>query len=337
MQSIDSAVQQFATTKHPEIILLGSSLIMSPVWSADFHKWGPAAVEDFYRHHHFKMLEQALTREGSPKTQVFSFAVPGAMVSDMFLIVDKLLKGEKAPTLVVYGVGPRDFVDGLASSETKTAVFSRLGDVSDLNRADFQGAEAHEKLEFFLDHNFFLCSKRGHYQAKTNAFCRKLISKTSDEGASVASSANASAFPLSMDPKVLKERSLEEYRMRYQGITDRQFATQKKFMNNTLDTCRRRGIKVLLVNMPLTSSNLALMPTGFYARYLNDLQTIAKEKQVALLDLSRKNLPDACFYDSVHLNAAGAESLLSCLKTAIDSTMDSRKEIVASTEEPLPL
>ena len=109
LRTIDTAMQQYEKTSRPDVVLLGSSLIMSPVWTADFHRFGFPAVQDFYRHHHYKMLEQALTAKGESTKQVFSFAVPGAMVSDMYLVVDKLLKGDKAPPVVVYGVAPPRF------------------------------------------------------------------------------------------------------------------------------------------------------------------------------------------------------------------------------------
>ncbi|MFX5972531.1 hypothetical protein ABTE98_19220, partial [Acinetobacter baumannii] len=83
------------------------------------------------------LLEKKLTENGGHEERVFSFAVPGAMVSDMDLILDKVLTGPKKPSLIVYGVAPRDFMDDLAGGETKTATFQRLGDVSDLGKENF--------------------------------------------------------------------------------------------------------------------------------------------------------------------------------------------------------
>ena len=324
-RTIDTAIQQYSQSPRPDVVLLGSSLIMSPVWTADFRRFGFPAVADFYRHHHYKMLEQALTGQGEAPKQVFSFAVPGAMVSDMYLVVDKLLKGDKTPPLVVYGVGPRDFMDDLASGETATAVFSRLGDVSDLNRSSFSNATFDEKFELLLDRSIYLYGKRVRYQTKVDSFVRKVAMKATAEKNGVDPFATtADVFPLFQDRKILWQRSLDEYRMRYQKFNAVQYATQRRFLQDLLTTCHDRQIDVLLVNMPLTDDNRKLMPPGLYKSYLDNLQTVAKTNSVPLLDLSKEQFPDQCFYDTVHLNEAGAKLFQAQLQKVLRANADGR-------------
>jgi len=325
LRTIDTAVQQYSQSVRPDVVLLGSSLIMSPVWTADFHKFGFPAVADFYRHHHYKMLEQALTSKGEATKQVFSFAVPGAMISDMYLVVDKLLKGDKAPPVVVYGVAPRDFMDDLASGETKTAVFSRLGDVGDLNRSNYVNASFDEKFELLLDRGIYLYGKRVRYQTKADLFVRKVAMKASAQKGGVDPFATtADVFPLFQDRKILWQHSVDEYRMRYQKFNAAQYATQQRFLQDLLTTCHDRKIQVLLVNMPLTEENRKLMQPGLYKSYLDNLQAVATNNAVPLLDLSKEQFPDQCFYDTVHLNEAGAKLFQAQLQKVLRANADGR-------------
>ncbi len=312
LQTIDSAVQQYKVAEQPDVVLLGSSLIMSPVWTADFHRYGH--VGDFYRHHRSYQLEKKLQADGGQPTRVFSFAVPGAMVSDMDLIVDKVLTGAKKPSLVVYGVAPRDFMDDLAGGETKTATFSRLGEVSDLGKQNFAASTTDEKLELVFNRACYLFGKRTRYQAKTDDYFRKLAHTASVQNQDqFATAANLNVCPLFQPKPILWQKSLDEYRMRYQRFNQTQFKKQEQFLQDMISTCEKNGMRILLVNMPLTETNIKLMPDGLYDRYRSMLRDISAKNNISLLDLTKQQYKDDYFYDTVHLNDAGAEQFLTSL------------------------
>jgi hypothetical protein len=316
LQTIDSAVQQYKAAEQPDVVLLGSSLIMSPVWTADFHRYGH--VGDFYRHHRSYQLEKKLQADGGQPTRVFSFAVPGAMVSDMDLIVDKVLTGAKKPSLVVYGVAPRDFMDDLAGGETKTATFSRLGEVSDLGKQNFAASTTDEKLELVFNRACYLFGKRTRYQAKTDDYFRKLAhAATVQNQDQFATAANLNVCPLFQPKPILWQKSLDEYRMRYQRFNQTQFKKQEMFLQDMISTCDKNGIRILLVNMPLTETNIKLMPEGLYDKYRSMLRDISSKNNISLLDLTKQKYKDDYFYDTVHLNDAGAEPFLTSLNHSI--------------------
>lgn len=349
-QTVESAVEQYKVLSQPDIVLLGSSLIMSPVWTADFHQF--TGVSDFYRHHRSFLLEQKLaaasgtdvqtagTKGGagaamrggissaapviSPKQSdahqgsVFSFAVPGAMVSDMDLILSKVLVGPRKPNLIVYGVAPRDFMDDLAGSETKTVVFQRLGDVGDLSKSNFADTSVDEKLELVFNKVVYLFGKRTRYQSKTDSFFRRVAQRIAhDPSEQLMAAANANICPLFQDRKILWQKSLDEYRMRYQRFNQLQYKKQQGFLQDLLSTCRKNGIAIVLVNMPLTRANQELMPPGLYENYLSMLNECAKKNGVTFVDLHDGRYQDLWFYDTVHLNGEGAQVFLASISQAI--------------------
>ena len=333
VQTIDSAVQQYSKADTPDVVLLGSSLIMSPVWTADYKKF--VNVNDFYRHHRSLLLEKKLS-DANEQMKVFSFAVPGAMVSDMDLIVDKMLVGSKKPQLVVYGVAPRDFMDDLAGGETKTATFQRLGDVTDLNKNNFAASTVDEKLELVFNRAVYLFGKRTRYQAKADAFVRKVAHQATtapqDQFAVAANAMNV--CPLLQDKKILWQKSLDEYHMRYQRFNQIQFKKQEQFLQDMLTSCKKNNIEVVLVNMPLTQTNLGLMPEGLYQKYLGMLKETANKNNIALLDLGEKRYGDECFYDTVHLNEIGAEPFLSSLSQTIHEQR-TRSALASRAQKPI--
>ena len=216
-------------------------------------------------------------------------------------------------------------MDDLASGETKTAVFSRLGDVSDLNKSNYANASFDEKFELLLDRSIYLYGKRTRYQTKADSFVRKVAMKASAEKGGVDPFATtADVFPLFQDRKILWEHSVDEYRMRYQNFNATQYATQQHFLQDLLTTCRDRQIQILLVNMPLTETNQKLMPAGLYDSYLRNLHTLAANNSVPLLDLSKEKFPDECFYDTVHLNEGGAKLFQAQLQKVLRANADGR-------------
>lgn len=325
-ETIDSAIQQFKKEKtRPNIVMLGSSLIMSPVWASDFVTF--PGVGDFYRHHHSILLAKLLSKPDQDPWSVFSFAVPGGMVSDMYLIVDKLLAGARAPDLIIYGIAPRDFMDDLAGAETKTAVFQRLGTVSDLGRSQFATSTQDEKLELLLNRSIYLFSKRNRYQARVEVFARKLMFGGDKPS---ALKPEVAICPLLEDHDVLWRRSLEEYRMRYHRFSQTQFKKHEGFLRDLLSECREKQIEIVLVNMPLTKANLNLMPDGVYDRYKKELTDITNEYSVPFIDLSLQKYADMYFYDTVHLNRLGGQEFLQTLSQWITAHSTTAERIAAA-------
>jgi len=322
-QACDSAVRQFEESqKTPGCVLIGSSLVMAPLWSSDsLHNPG---IADVYHHHRSIELEKALKANGISKHAVFCFALPGEMISDGYLITDKLLAGAKTPDILVYGLAPRDFMDDLLTGETRTAVFQRLTGLSDLPSLwTLYLATWSERADFTLSNLFYFYGKRLRYQDKLATICQRLAGKLMPEGAD-----SASRLPGQLESQFLRDpdqnkvwaRSIEEYRGRYRHFNQAQFAKQEQFLKALLELARSRGIRIALVNMPLTETNLALMPPGFYQRYLKTLSALASEYRCQILNLQTdSSYPREFFYDTAHLNARGGDRFISRLANWIGS------------------
>ena len=89
--SIDLAVNEFnGLVIRPNIVLLGSSLMMHPFWSMDAKD--NSLIPDIFHYHDSLAMRTRLEDAGFKNLQVFNFAIFGQMVSDAYLYVDQLSK-----------------------------------------------------------------------------------------------------------------------------------------------------------------------------------------------------------------------------------------------------
>lgn len=322
-QACDSALYQYAASKSvPEIVLIGSSVLMAPTWSVDSQVF--PQVPDVYHHHRWLSLESKATQKRQKQTSVFTFALPGLMVSDGYLIVDKVLNGKLKPKLIGYALTPRDFMDDLMTGETRTITFNRLMRLNDIARlGSAYLSSPQEALEFVIDNVCYLYGKRYRYQEKCVALLRKVSGALLGPGATVEtqrSTIGAQQFLLIQDRQLAWGRSIEEYRNRYKHFDRAQFEKQVRFLSRLLLLARERGIDLALINMPLTDANKNLMPTGFYQYYKSTINNIARNNSVPIIDLDKgRGYSDDCFYDTVHLNAVGGKRLLGSIAAWFNS------------------
>lgn len=330
-QACHQAIAEYQESPHaPEITLIGSSLMMSAVWSVDAKNY--KNTKDVYHHHKSQYLSASLKTLGLSGIDIFSFGLPGIMVSDVYLIVDKLLKDNQKPNLIVYGIAPRDFMDDLLTGETQTAIFRELSDLSELwQSGDLYLNTLAEKIDFALNNIFYLYGKRCRYQGNIQSLANRITDKifiTKDTTNKNSKNNNELLFCSNSNKKELWNKSIKEYRARYKHFNEKQFQKQIAFLEALLKTAKERQINVMLVNMPLTKDNLALMPENFYNEYMKAINKLSKTYAVSLVDLHNdKNYSDNCFFDTVHLNDRGGHIFLNQLALYIEKNSD--KQIAA--------
>ena len=88
------------------------------------------------------------------------------------------------------------------------------------------------------------------------------------------------------------------------------FIEQASYLEKVLSTSKHLSTRVVLVNMPLTSENMRLMPAGVYDSYLSEVRYLAGKYDADVLDLNGAKLfPKQDFSDTAHLNGLGGEKL----------------------------
>lgn len=326
------AAKDFQDEKRaPDITLMGSSLMMAAVHGGDAtfeNKSQKVAL-----HHKSSLLENLLQKKFHTDYSTFSFSLSGEMASDAYVLSDTLLHGEKQPKVIIYGIAPRDLMDNALKSPASTEIFrfvSRIKDPTDVAisaRNSFWSVAEYglEKLSFLYGHRpdfLFL-----QHEATKQILCRLGYKDIKDE-VHTTYEIRRQAFielpedsgpnevvvhPPSASPNEYSD-NLPEYRYRYSSFKEKQFKEQVSYLEKFLALGQERGIKIILVNMPLTKDNVDTMPAGFYDRYLKTIGSLCSQHQAELLDLNKPaDFPKRYFADSAHLNSKGGERFFEVL------------------------
>jgi hypothetical protein len=259
----------------------------------------------------------------------FNFAIPGAMPSDAYLITKFLLKGEKKPDLLVYGVGPRDFLDNMLPSANATDPYkhlSRLGDVSDHVRlvlGDWQ-----DKLNYALGRMVYTygeksdlaCNFERRAQAALVAYLPEETPQQEWEYKQmvIPNHYQFEVLPNTCTVKPIKpghqmrfSDNLSEYAERYRELKWETFLTQLDFLGETLDLANERKIHAVIMAMPITEGNRSIISDFVWHLYKQNLRVLAHEKGATYIDMQAcAEFPQSDFSDTVHLNEKGGQKLL---------------------------
>jgi hypothetical protein len=117
-------------------------------------------------------------------------------------------------------------------------------------------------------------------------------------------------------------QGLLQYSVRYWYIDKARYNRQMHALEALLAITKKRGIKVMLVNMPLAAGNVSLLPQDFYLTYLDDLQKASTKYGAKFINLqNRKEFDRSCYKDPVHLNVFGGHKLIGLLASNIVDLM----------------
>lgn len=334
-------VRDFRQLKQaPDIVLLGSSLMMAPLHGGDaaYLKVG----QNVALHHRSILLEDLLKKTFGESYRTFAFALGGEMVSDAYAISATMLKGDRKPQTIIYGIAPRDFMDHALPSPASTEIFKymdRVGDLSAIEKDSY--GSFWERAEHQLSKLSFIYKHRPDFiyiqQRWAKSLAHKLLGYGDLEKDNAPLHIRKQAFlelPENHGPASLFvdapgeapepfDLNLNEYRFRYRKINVKQFNCQLSFLEKLLTFCKKENINIILVNMPLTQDNLALMQPGFYQGYLDKVSALSTAYGASLIDMNDPKLfQNKHFLDSVHLNSRGGQHFFEVMVDKINK--DSR-------------
>lgn len=309
----------------PDIFIFGSSQ-MGGVQAADAKALGHSL--DWVLDHHSVTMEKNLdSKLGIAGSSVFICGLPGAMVSDYYLIARALFSKERKPALVILTVAPRDFIDNFLPQISATEPFRFFSpylatdkaayalmfpDFSDRVRWQWQQflrlrnicrfADLSKQISNYLPSN--IVPSAGN--AITNPWLFSLNSDDAVRPGQCVVSPNM--------PQTFVDNS-KEYARRYRNCKPPFFQEELRFFDACLSLLQNQGTKILVVDMPLTFANRCQLPPQFWDQFRQYLKnSCAKKNRARCLDLSdSSDFIQSDFVDTVHLNARGGAKLLQIL------------------------
>jgi hypothetical protein len=322
-----------ASTDNPEVLLLGSSLVLVPSVRCDdnFHnrktrydRWYFRNVIDEYTKADY--FSNELARQSGKTRKVLDLAVAASIMSDQYLILKKYLDSGKSPEMIVLGIAPRDFLDNLRADPEKTPTYSILADLTCIKDLFEQKRSKESITNFALGYFSDVYKNRGDYKTFLTGYTARVTNhpidlynatKEMEKPTATVASADLIAEP-KVDSGVLDNSKpmyearkntlfdLKEYRRIYLPVNNQVFKTQMSYLDKFLALAQTHEIPVVLVEMPVTNENLALLPDDIKARFEKKVELLATKYDAKVIRPTDKHaFATDDFEDSVHLNAKG--------------------------------
>lgn len=320
---IDRVVNFVVSGKRPDIVMAGSSLVIFPHVLCDgyFEKVpvpvpDPIEYADFLNSYtemaHFKKL-YAQTSPGNPslsRISVVDLGVPSLMLTDCLLLFEKLQLNDALPKTVVLLLAPRDFMDNTVAAERN------------LFRHEIEGRVTLKELVNSKDTISFFANLMQSMNYVANAWFRQF--RTSGQRIILAIK---KAVRKHQKATVLSGPTIEEakryfyfgkgklsdlgiYKKRYNPADRARIQEQMKAMEMLLDRLKKKSVNVVVVNMPLTKENRALIEKSALDEIQAGMKSLCSRVNVHFVEgESLGPWDNSLFVDSVHLNAKGGDRL----------------------------
>ncbi len=319
-----------SSSQDPDIVLLGSSLMLVPTVRCDdqfenkkarYDRWYLRNVVHNYTD--AKFFQHLVNDELKEPVKVADLAVSAGMQSDHYFVLQHYLNTGKKPKLIVLGVAPRDFLDNNRSNPTETPVFRVVSDASNLT--DVAAASSPLKVADFAVQCAVHCYKaRESYQRAASRLAEIALGRPDTQ------EKNA---PKYIQKKNVFEEDLAVYSSMYLPLNMNGFKSQTKFLDKFLQLAQTKNIPVLLVDMPITEDNRKILPTKFLEIYKSDLAYIATKYGARLIHPEEQcEFTRSDFDDSVHLNAVGGAKLFTAIATVIRDDVALNPDAIASRQ-----
>ncbi len=306
-----------SSEEEPDLIFLGSSLVLIPAAHCDNYLHAKAAGPDFYdsfipEYTKAEYLENLLAKENGSRLQIKNLGVASSIASDQ-LAIYKLLKSEKKlPRMLILGLAPRDFLDNTqqAYKQTPTAQFVQEHEDRSILPAALSLEECCGAFERF-------CHRGQKVLSRLKFICTNLAKDL--RGESAAAPVQACVPGPVWDREARLKKDLDTYRKLYNPANFEMLKTQSGFLDELLRSAKENHVEVLVINMPLRKMNTDLLDKKAYKAYLEQLSALSKTRACEFLDLGSNTgkFVDSDFEDSCHLNLEGAKKFYACLPERI--------------------
>lgn len=274
------------------------------------------SVPDIFAFSHYKRSEffklQLLEKLGK-KFEVTNLGVAGIVASDQNKILEKAFAYEKKPAMVVWTIAPAEFIwnDGHKMDDTRIALsFKSYVWPINSNVAVLAADKIRREVSWHFE---LLENELAAYKTPMSDEFKKFIHRKDEPVENREPLPNPAEGVISDADAYGRRNRLEDipnFNMNYGKANDEVLSQQLKRFNEALALCDKNHVKVVVVNMPLTSYNRELIKKPLYDRYMREATAIAEKNGAPFIDMDKDDLFTLTdFYDSTHLNETGGKKL----------------------------
>lgn len=329
----------FDAKERPDLLVLGSSLPMEAIARYDAEYTGAfneKSLNEVRQYTGAKYLEHLIEQKNGTKLSAFNLTCVACMASDAELILRRAIDAGRAPKIVIFGIGPRDFIDNIVPPPGKSPVCQLLSNRITLPEIFAEARSLDETRDLLLGQLVYLykvrtdyktmltgwacdlfahpadlyesnqLAKLSHKEEKTRQVCK--VEQTTDQTSNNLEASGKET--LKQTSKRAQFADLPEWKERYRPANNDRFEKEKAAFQKMLAICKEKSIRMIVVNMPLTKENKDIVPKKLLVRYQNEICAMPAQFGDEMLDLDASGefqLSD--FYDSAHVNAQGGKKV----------------------------
>ncbi len=310
---------------HPDVVLLGSSMLLVLNQNPNGGR--------FYSGTYPVLLQEQLEKITRSDLSCLSLCSGLQVVSEAYFLAESVSQSAHPPKVIIFGLSLRDFIHDQFAAEWTCDSFNSIAPYVPLSAEVVSNVASYSALQqLFADHFWYLYRDRGDFKnifmACTKEFLETLGLDQPYErmGLDYVNRPQREGFLWeSWVPRKHEDlaesvyRTHPEYLKRYFGNFQRNIykqgsvttmQIQTHYLQCLIDLCRRKGITLVLVDMPLSKEMQALAAPGLYRAFLSFLQGVSKESNIPLIDfIADSPFTADDFKDGVHLNYAGSRKL----------------------------
>lgn len=306
------------------IVILGSSLILAPSQRlGDIYEFASeldGQRETIVKSTHYERELKMLT---GLNLSIKNLAIHGAMLTDQELITKELIAHGNAPKLLILTLAPRDFIDNILGRDLDNTPIKRVFSFMARRKCLLPKELSLEAVGDWLDlhQKFTNLVRRKLGRALVESTCRitgrqENLWLAANQGTSqrvntliAAPAGSPGARP---EKNELLAEDISHYRRRYLPPDEKRFTEQELALKALLTRATEAGIKVIIVEMPLTKENISILLPHQYRCFKESIQHLASLHSVSLVDFGdvKPTFDAADFIDSVHLSKRGAERFI---------------------------
>jgi len=329
----------FESKENQQLLILGSSMPMEAIarYDARFcNSLNEKSLNEIRMYTDAHYLEHLIRKKTGQPVKAFNLTCVACMASDAELILRRAIEADRVPQTVIFGIGPRDFIDNIAPAVGKSPVCQILSNRATLPEI-FSGNKTFEdSTDLVLSQFVYPYKVRGDYKTVLTGLACDVFSRPADlysakqmtkvkdfETATNIAATTGLGTPKSKDKmqeNKVQFSDLQEWADRYQPANFKRYEAEKSSFQKMLVLCKQKKINLIVVNMPITDENRKLIPKDIYKRYQNEICKLPAQYGNQFIDLDNsKAFSLSDFYDSSHVNAAGGKKvqdmIISCARS----------------------
>jgi len=291
---------------------------------------------------------------GTVPLETANLSNSGAMISEDFLIIKEVFAKKNPPRAIVLEIGPRDFIDNMTPDPYRSRLSQVLAKHQEpfvwrFDRSVTENLDiTAEKLSLFYSmrgelHDCLVKMACDNLHRPASIYQASIMAKLAPPLVLDVAENNSQAVPAAAGAKVaavstpntpgapkgkmvfghiddnvgceaLKEYSVSEYHGRYLPINKKKWPVEVGCLKQIIAYCGAKKIPLVIVNMPLTERNLAVLPDNFKQEYEKTIKAVCtpgkNDTNLAFIDLrndDRFEIND--FRDTVHMRSTGGKKL----------------------------